>query len=162
MADNNSFTIIRDTREQNGWDFAISKSCLGTESGTMKTGDYTIKGLETIFTIERKGSVQEFAQNLMDDRFYREMDRMKDFKYAYLVLEFTAEDLLNYPDSAKIPYSIKSRIKIKGNFLMSKLIELQRNYIVDIFFAGCRGKDISYILLKAANKNERRVTKTVS
>jgi hypothetical protein len=40
------FTVIRDSREQNGWTFLARARCQGTEVGTLKTGDYAIKGLE--------------------------------------------------------------------------------------------------------------------
>lgn len=155
MASNiNPFFVIRDTREQTGWQFVIGKVCLGTKSGTLKTGDYTVEGLETKLSIERKGTVQEFAQNLMDDRFFREMERMKEYKYSYLILEFTAEDLFNYPESADIPFSAKAKVRTSGNFLMSKLIRLQRDYPIKIIFAGKKGKDMAYYIMKMVNDAE--------
>lgn len=154
MANNTPFFIIRDTREQSGWQFATGKNCLGTKPGTLKTGDYTIEGFENILTIERKGSVKEFAQNLMDDRFFRELERMKEYKHAYLILEFTAEDLLNYPNNPDIPFATRARIKTNGNFLMSKTIYLQHNYPVKVFFAGRKGKDIAYYIMRMVSNVE--------
>lgn len=157
-SDNDTFFVIRDTREQTGWQFATGKSCLGTKSGTLKTGDYTVEGYENILSIERKGSVQEFAQNLMDDRFFREMERMKEYKHAYLILEFTAEDLFNYPQSANIPSAAKAKIRTNGNFLMSKTMYLQHNYPIKVFFAGRKGKDMAYYIMKMVTNVEPRRT----
>jgi ERCC4-type nuclease len=154
----NHFLVIRDTREQTGWQFTAGKTCLGTKAGTLKTGDYTVEGYENLLSIERKGSVQEFAQNLMDDRFFREMERMKEYKYAYLVLEFTAEDLFNYPESANIPSAAKARIRTNGNFLMSKTMHLQNNYPIKVFFAGRKGKDMAYYIMKMVTDVEPRRT----
>ena len=154
----NHFLVIRDTREQTGWQFTAGKTCLGTKAGTLKTGDYTVEGYENLLSIERKGSVQEFAQNLMDDRFFRDMERMKEYKYAYLILEFTAEDLFNYPESANIPSAAKARIRTNGNFLMSKTMHLQNNYPIKVFFAGRKGKDMAYYIMKMVTDVEPRRT----
>jgi len=51
------FTIIVDTREQTPWTF----DNYVVASQKLDTGDYSIQGLEHIFTIERKKSVSEIA-----------------------------------------------------------------------------------------------------
>jgi hypothetical protein len=35
------YMVIRDTREQDGWEFTPSQNCAGTMDATLKTGDYT-------------------------------------------------------------------------------------------------------------------------
>ena len=103
------YKVIRDTREQNGWTFMSSKACEGTLSGALKTGDYSIEGYEELLTIERKGSIAELANNLVEDRFERELERMESFKYAFMILEFSMDDLIKYPKGSGIPsYKIKS------------------------------------------------------
>lgn len=150
------FTVLKDTREQQGWEFVKGKSCAGMESATLKTGDYTVKGMETSLTIERKGSMQELSGNLFDARFYRELERMKEYKHAYLLLEFTAEQLLGYPLTADLPSYVKAKIRVNGSLLMSKLIQLQIDYPVKVIFAGKRGKDIAYYILKAAYDGQEK------
>src|SRR5688572_9057132 len=59
------YTVIRDTREQKGWIFEANAYCEGTVIETMKTGDYTLRGLEDRFVVERKRNVAEFAQNIL-------------------------------------------------------------------------------------------------
>lgn len=93
------YTVIKDTREQDGWFFSPYDRCTGMEVATMKTGDYTIKGYEDLVCIERKGSVTEIATNLGKKKkaFRAEMERMKDFDFRFILLEFSASDVLDYP-----------------------------------------------------------------
>lgn len=58
------YTVIQDTREQKGWYFSEYDKCNGMEQGSLKTGDYTLKGFEDMVCIERKFSVEEIATNL--------------------------------------------------------------------------------------------------
>ena len=48
------YTVIKDTREQNGWSFSQYDKCAGMEIGTLHTGDYTLRGFEDVICIERK------------------------------------------------------------------------------------------------------------
>lgn len=97
MSKNAKYTVIRDTREQRGWNFDASDRCLGTQIGTLKTGDYSLLGFEDQFVIERKGSPAELATNLFQKRFHAELARLDKFKHAYLFLEFGMEHVINFP-----------------------------------------------------------------
>jgi len=113
------YKVIRDTREQNGWTFMAGKACEGTISGTLKTGDYSIEGYQDILTLERKGSIAELATNLVEDRFERELERMESFKYAFMILEFSMDDLIKYPKGSGIPsYQMKS-VKLNPFFYLN-------------------------------------------
>jgi len=93
------YTVIKDTREQDGWFFSSYDRCSGMEVSTMKTGDYTIKGYEDLVCVERKGSVTEIATNLGKKKktFQAEMERMKAFDFRFILLEFSASDVIDYP-----------------------------------------------------------------
>ncbi len=97
----NKYTVIKDTREQDGWFFDAYDKCEGMEVATMNTGDYTIKGYEEVVCVERKASVVEIANNLGRNKktFHKEMERMKDFPFRYMILEFSASEVLDYPYS---------------------------------------------------------------
>ena len=62
------FTIIKDTREKQGYTFQPSKTqyhvCKGMVSRKLDTGDYSLEGLEDKICIERKASVVELANNV--------------------------------------------------------------------------------------------------
>ena len=73
------YTVIRDTREQEGYYFSEYDLCLGMIDQKLDTGDYSIVGLEDKICVERKGCVEELAINLGQKKhtFLREIERMK-------------------------------------------------------------------------------------
>ena len=154
MAD--KYVVIKDTREQEGWVFTTSGSCSGTISEKLDTGDYSIVGYESIFTIERKGSISEFAKNLVQDRFEREMERMQDIKHSYILLEFTMDALINYPKTLKLNYNQKKKIKIRGPLLLKILIEISVKYKPAILFCGSHGKQVADSIFKRIIESEGR------
>ena len=76
-------TIIIDTREQTPLPFAH----FPTERATLPTGDYSVKGFESDFCIERK-SVADLVQSVTRerDRFSRELQRMRAFDFRRLLI----------------------------------------------------------------------------
>jgi hypothetical protein len=58
------FTVIKDTREQEGYYFSKFNTCAGMIEHKLDTGDYSIQGLEDKMCVERKGCVEELAINL--------------------------------------------------------------------------------------------------
>lgn len=129
--------IIRDTREQTGWMFPESDRFAGTIIQTLKTADYSLEGFEDVLLIERKGSVSEFANNLIDKRFYRELDRMAPYTFPYLLLEFSLRDMLNFPIGAGIPKYRLPQVKMTGQLLLCKFAELQLKYpMIHTWFCG--------------------------
>ena len=72
------YVVLKDTREKNGWNFNSSSKCLAVARWGLKTGDYTIRGLEKDLVIERKASTGELAMNLGKKRkaFEAEIERM--------------------------------------------------------------------------------------
>lgn len=149
---NEKFIVLRDTREKQGkgWRFIASKYCAGMKVGKLQTGDYSLLGYERIITIERKGSVSEFANNLIQARFYRELDRLEEIKYPYIILEFSLRDLIDYPYSDAVPPSVRNKICIKGKFLLKKLCEIELKYRTRIIFAGnsSSAKEMAFSLFK--------------
>ena len=84
------FTAIIDTREQ-------TPSSLGSipfETGTLCTGDYSIKGLEKFIRIERK-SLPDLVQCIGRERsrFEKEITRLKGFAHKAILVECTYEDI---------------------------------------------------------------------
>lgn len=148
------FTVVSDTREKNGWTFRKSPNCLGTVVGTLKTGDYTLVGLEDAFVVERKGSISEFVGNLGRKdlpRFERELDRMRAFRRAFVVLEFTMADLLKWPASSGLGFAARRRIRTTGAYILKVLLQVQaRHPHVHFVFAGPDGQAVALALLKQA------------
>jgi len=131
------------------------------EVNTLHTGDYTLKGFEDVICVERKASVSEIATNLGKKKkaFYNEMERMRDFNFRYLLLEFSALDVIDYPLSLlgegdqelyklyksgeiDLPdfkrFRIVEQTKISGKYLIKSLMELGIRYDINVMFCGSK------------------------
>lgn len=126
------FTIIIDTREQQPWTF----SHFATAHKKLDTGDYSIDGLQHLLCIERKKSVSEFANNIVESRFKDVIIRMSGLKYSFLLLEFDLEDILIYPIGSTVPKRMWDKIKISPTFLLKNILELQLNHNIIVYFCG--------------------------
>jgi len=143
-----SITIIRDTREKEGWVFdpeekvAGKIQILGTEVDTLQTGDYTIKGMESIVVIERKNGVSELFGNYSPVehkiRFEKEIQRMNEnIKHKYIIVESVlSNDLL----SMSVP---QMKYGPPAKRIVDWLSSLSIKYGVHVIFAGDCGKYIA-------------------
>lgn len=132
MSTYNIFTIIVDTREQQPWEFkehAVSHRKLDT-------GDYSIEGLEHLLCIERKKSISEFANNIVESRFKDVIMRMSQLKYSFLLLEFELEDVMIYPIGSTVPKRMWDKIKITPSFLIKNILDLQLQHNIKVIFCG--------------------------
>ena len=88
--------IITDTREQTELDFTGFRGVESVRSG-LKTGDYSVQGYEDKICFERK-SIPDLVQTLIEghSRFLKEIERMKSFKRAYILIEHTAGTVYRY------------------------------------------------------------------
>lgn len=132
MIDFSNFQIIIDTREQQPWEFHKMEKTVSK----LDTGDYSLKGLEDIFCIERKGSVSEFANNITEKRFKDVVDRLSRVKYPFLLLEFNLEDVLIYPVGSSVPKRMWSKLRISPKFILKHINELQLLHNVKVLFCG--------------------------
>ena len=125
------FTIIRDTREKEGYTFETSNTryhtCKGMIDRKLDTGDYSIEGLEDRLCIERKPSVVELAGNVGHDRqrFLNEIERMKEFPHKYIILEFSLSDLMMFPEGSSILEKDWGKVKVTNTFMLKTLMEFQ-------------------------------------
>ena len=76
--------MVVDTREQKPYKFKT----LETEVKCLKAGDYSIKGYEERFSVERK-SLSDFVGSITTgrDRFERELVLLSDMDWAGVVIE---------------------------------------------------------------------------
>lgn len=126
------FTIIIDTREQIPWEFGFHN----TAKKKLDTGDYTIEGFENILAIERKKSVSEIATNLSESRFSDVLDRLSKIKHSYMVFEFSLEEVYSFPVGSDIPKKLWDKLRISGNYIIKRLIEIQLKYNIQVVFCG--------------------------
>lgn len=132
------FTVIKDTREQDGYYFSAFNTCAGMIEQKLDTGDYTIQGLEDKVCVERKGCVEELAVNLGQKKytFLDEIERMASFPHRFIVLEFSLEDLVKFPAETRIPIKNKASVKITGKYMLKCLIEFQIYNNINVLFCG--------------------------
>ena len=132
------YTVIKDTREQDGWTFSPYDMCKGMEIDTLHTGDYTIKGFEDVVCIERKACTSEIAMNLGRKKkpFQAEMERMKDYSFSFIICEFDMDDLLKYPEGSRVPKIARSKVRVTGKYLLKCLLEFEIWYDTKIIFCG--------------------------
>jgi len=123
----------------------------------LDTGDYSIEGYEHLLCIERKESTTELAGNCISKRFVRELERMQKYKYAYVILEFSFDDILGYPQNLKLPPWIKRKIKVSGNFILTRMCQWSLDYDFQILACGNRQKaqDITLMILNKVMELEQ-------
>jgi ERCC4-type nuclease len=131
------FNVIVDTREQQPWNLSHA-SIRDNIVQKLDTGDYSIEGLEHLLCIERKKSVEEFAGNITEKRFFNEIDRMTNFKYRFLFLEFGMGQIEMYPQGSNIPRHLQNKIKVTGPFIMKIISQIQVEYNINILFCENR------------------------
>lgn len=83
------YVVVVDTREQLPWEFEVP-----TVRGTLKTGDYSVQGLEHSVAIERK-SLADLVGSLTAgrERFLRECDRLMTYRFKAIVVEGSTEQV---------------------------------------------------------------------
>lgn len=132
-----TFNVVIDTREQQPLEFNHD-SIASVESRKLSTGDYSIVGLEDVLCIERKASLMEIYGNIIQPRFWKELERMRTYKYRFIVMEFSFEDIQNFPYSLGVPKSVWSKLTLTPQFLMSSISKMQVDYNTNVVFANNR------------------------
>ena len=132
MYKQDEFTIIVDTREQMPWEFGYHT----TSKQKLDTGDYSIQGFESLFTIERKMSVSEIANNITENRFKDVLERLSKIPHAFMIMEFSIEDIYNFPVGSDVPKRLWDKLRVKGHYIMKVLLEAQLNHNIHILFCG--------------------------
>jgi hypothetical protein len=147
----NDFTIIIDTREQTPWDFENYV----TANRKLDTGDYSIDGLENIFTIERKRSVSEIANNISEKRFDDVLNRLQVYQHKFILLEFTLNNVLDYPVGSTVPKKLWHNLKITGKYILKYLTEINIKYGIHTIYCGNRdnAEEVALCIMKRMAEN---------
>ena len=119
--------IIVDTREQNAYNF--SGYSVEIMPGTLTSGDYSLAGFTDLVAVERK-ELSDLLGCLTHDRprFTRELERLRGFEAAALVVEAP------YSTIASGSY----RSKIDPDAATQSLVSIMANYRLPVFFANSR------------------------
>ncbi len=119
-------TIIIDRREQVMLPFAEN---VRTERGTLYSGDFSVKGLEHLISIERK-SLNDAIGSLTSgrERFERELHRLRGFRFRRLLVVGARADIErgNY------------RSKASPKSILASLNAFEVRYDIPVVFASER------------------------
>ena len=140
-------TIIIDTREQNPLSFSLP-----AETGTLTTGDYSLKGLERFVAIERKSpdDLVGCLKNGERERFERELSRGRGLDYFALVIE------ADLPALARGEY----RSKMNPKAVIQSLLAFSVRYRTPVFFCPDRAHEariVESLLVKYLAEIEKRL-----
>ncbi len=114
--------IIIDSREQTPLHFTQIES----ERGTLQTGDYSIQGLEHLFSVERK-SLDDCAASVSRERarFERELHRLRGFRFKRLLIVGSRADI----------EVGRYRSKVSPKAVLASLAAFEVRYDVPVVFA---------------------------
>ncbi|MFW9880944.1 MAG: ERCC4 domain-containing protein [Candidatus Thorarchaeota archaeon] len=156
-------TLIIDTREEIPWDFSM----FGWENKTLKLdeGDYTTQKILDIeqdrdlkiCRIERKSSLGELATNLGKtfSRFEREMERLQPYHTKFIILEYSVDEILLFPENTNMKPEYKKKVRVRGKFMLNRLGYIKKKYGVDVIFSSCREE--AMIIAKEELENVERL-----
>ena len=103
------FTVVVDTREQHPFAFHGITGVRGrkleieTCRAGLKTGDYSIQGLEDKVAVERKSKVDLYGTvGRGRARFEREIERLAAMQFPAVVLECDLQSLLRPPERSRV------------------------------------------------------------
>lgn len=138
MSKDTQIVILQDTKEKTPWDFTIYKDVKGQVKKGLKTGDYTVRGYESLICLERKKSTGEICTNLGTKytQFRAEFDRMQAFELRCVICEFPAYNILDFPRNSGIPQRKWKWLRINGKFLYKRFFELSEEYAVPLYFTN--------------------------
>lgn len=127
--------IVCDTREQAGYKFTDYSDVVAAID-TLTTGDYSLAGFTDLVAVERK-ELSDFINCLTHDRdrFLREVDRLRGYESAALVIESTIEQIRQ----------CQYRAKVDPNTIIQSAFSLMANYRLPIYFAGTRKNGESFV-----------------
>ncbi|MFQ5647332.1 MAG: ERCC4 domain-containing protein [bacterium] len=117
--------ILIDSREQRPWAFN-KRVC--TDTASLPAGDYSLKGFELQVAVERK-SFEDLVNTVVHERerFGRELAKLKVYRYSWIVVEGSIEDIVSG--------SYRSRITPQS--LLGIVTSLMTDFI-PVVFAGDR------------------------
>jgi ERCC4-type nuclease len=144
------YTIITDSREQ--------KPLFGpgeTLRAKLDVGDYSIKGFEKAFSIERKSPSDAFLTLTSGHkRFKAELNRSQSYDYFAIVVEANLTDIRRkaFIGAQHIKYT-------KGDTINKILLTLHIKYGIPVFWTNNRGeaKNLIIGLMEAYLRNKKHI-----
>lgn len=132
------FVLVIDTREQSPLCTAVKGLTICRD--TLKDGDYSIRGFEDRFTVERKQTSDFFSYIGKERcRTVQKLERLKTFDFAALVVEASLDDL----------FSPQLYSQVSPEVVRQFLVSVNVRYGVHIYCNRSRKKIEMYLLDRA-------------
>lgn len=151
--------LIVDTREKTPYDFDGDPAFASIEHTKLDAGDYSIKGMEHLITIERKANADELFNNFTQnkERIFAEFERLRDHKIKIMIIEQSCEDVFN-PNNYYINKKglNKKDVRMPVAVVSANLTKLIVEYGVQVIFAGNRARSVTKNLLIGAYEHHRK------
>lgn len=114
-------SIVIDTREKAPLKF----SNLPAEVGTLYSGDYSMKGMEEVFAIERK-TISDIVGSLISgrERFMNELHRLRGYRFRRLLIVGTREEVVTG----------QYRSRTKPRAILASLAAVEARYDIPAIF----------------------------
>jgi ERCC4-type nuclease len=119
------FVLLQDTREQRPLFTRIPKG-LTIQSTTLKFGDYSLRGFENVFCVERKASDIYSYVSIEREKTVRKMKDFSKMKFVGLVIEGHESDL----------YKFQQHTKVHPEVVRAALISFEIRYGVHLFIGS--------------------------
>lgn len=129
--------VIQDTREKYPWTFKFYDD-IELERRKLDTGDYSIEGFEDQICLERKRTTGEISLNLgqKSKQFEEELKRMASFRFAFIICEFTIDNVYEFPVNSGIPERNWKYLRMSPKFIASRLNQWSETYGVEVIYCG--------------------------
>lgn len=144
-------SILYDDREKKPWKFNEKKFFM--KRARLEVGDYTIRGLDHRFSIERKGSLKEVLVNSTGSNssgFKEQMYRLSKLDCGILVIE---DDFSNVGRAVRELQSTVKKVRWDKNTAMRWLSSVIGEFDVPVLFVGNKRKlstkFVEHIILNA-------------
>ena len=141
--------IIIDFREELPYRFRGYDSQI--EQGTLYSGDYSIQGLESLISIERK-SLSDFigcCTSSGRDRFKHELHRLRGYQAKAVIIEAAMQDIVQH----------NYRSRINPNSVIGSISSWTTKFNVPFLFCGNRASAelMTFSLLKNFYQNQIKI-----
>ena len=125
--------VVVDTREKQPLPlYANHPNWIGGEGrGTMKTGDYTLEGMESLLSLERKNLTDLVACSIFyRERFLAACARLAKFRWKAILVEATYEDIKGGFEQFDIPS------EVHPNTVCGTLDAIEAKFGIPIIYAS--------------------------
>ncbi len=124
--------VLVDTREKYPFDFSQFKNWIAGEKRTaLKTGDYSIEGMENLLVLERK-TLSDLITTVIQhrERFFKLCEKMTKYRWRALLIEASYEDI-------KSPYDYeKYNTLAHPNAVSGTLDALEARYGIPVIYTS--------------------------